>query len=1115
MREAFVFQDVLAFWDFLRLHAEEMESEGDYRLYFARASIQYPPILILLGVSPKKAAASSEKSVAPRTKALDVFQGFVSDIFSSVGLGKQEKEKRGKAKLPQLEEMGATIRLHFSAHKKQEFQVLQRFDAKHLLALVELLPSPSLEAPKGHILFWLHDPSFLPTLVQSSLRLHNDRIHYAPLEDGEEKGLLVRIEAPSFYLLQLFQSLPEEVTIYYEAAPSFFVEWGYRYPLIDLWKPNKAAEEARWVFLRRNSLPCGLAPVKWQDVYQAAELSLLLEVEGQWKEASGVVRFTLPMRFERRTRPAEAEIWLLEETERPQLERLLSLLDEEDAAQILISMQRDAQGRHLFFLREKQRGKGRIHLDFGGKRFAPYRGIHALMMPIEMELQPQLRRDQYTRLFSLQSGILTFVFLPTATEGEAPTMAQARLVPLREDSFVSLQGYIDYLVTQEVEQIEAIQQKSTFDLGRYSQAPYRPSLSQLDRPPAQPTTQPYTPKRPDGADAKEDPRRERKNDESDENTHDLRQERGRKEKKETTEENANRMALREQELERAMLQEATIEGLLELGQLKRKQGKWLEGRDALIEALWLCRRTDGEEEKRLRAALIGLLDEEIQKTKSAKVTQGIVEPRSQSLLLLSLLREGKGSNFTHDQWLQEGVRWMREGESMLRKKLRWLAWRQLLRHNRDQREMARIREAILQELNEQGLSLMEIPAFFQKRLLEMRQLQKEGSDEKGQAEYQLASHHLRLLQELVGRLQIPRLRAIASILLAGASYQSGFVRGASSLFEDALRYAKDDEETELWVASLGQSFANELNEEYGNSLNHLLTVHKKAHKQDKVRFKQIEELQQLLESSAEDDLEGLLSASNLRRLYTSEAVRIPLFAQAIKTIQKHHQHDNASQLQESVWSLLCLLLDALRQEGEFSRQTSNYQEIAKTLSWLVALLAKRRWDVSGEKLFEHFTRFARLAPTFASQEIPPMDGVFFMLVRLHIAQGFAAFDQPLQAQSILNEVLAWLNASVDYPIDFLDASGVLLHAAESLPLAERTRLLDTIAAHFLRLCEPKSAVYAHFEGTALQRLCYLFFFQMMRVAISKDKLAVGLVRQYMDRDEMAIRARILSEDITQ
>jgi hypothetical protein len=1114
VRGAFVFQDVLAFWDFLRLHAEEMEIEGDYRLYLARASIQHPSLLILLGASLEKTVSSSENSIFSRMKGLDVFQGFLSDIFSSVGLGGQEKGKRGKTKQPQAEEMGATIRLHFSAQKKQDFQVLQRFDAKHLFALVRLLPSPSLEAPKEHILFWLHDPSFLPTLVQSSLRLRNDRIHYAPLEDGEEKGLLVRIEAPSFYLLQLFQSLPEEVTIYHEAAPSFFVEWGYRYPLIDLWKPNKATEEARWVFLRRDALPHGLAPVKWQDVYQAAELSLLLEVEEQWKESSGVVRFTLPMRFERRTRPAEAEIWLLEETERPHLERLLSLLDEEDAAQILISIQRDAQGRHLFFLREKQRGKGRIHLDFGGRCFAPYRGIHALMMPVEMELQPQLRRDQYTRLFSLQAGVLTFVFLPTATEGAAPTMAQARLVPLREDSFMPLLGYIDYLVTQEVEQIEAIQQKSTFDLGRYSQAPYRPSLSQPERPPPQPKSQPHSPKRPDKPDAKEEAQREQKDDQA-EDSRVVRRQREEEKKKEGTERSPSQIALREQELERAMLQDATMEGFLELAQLKQLQQKWLEGRDALIEALWLCRRTDEEEEKRLRAALIGLLEEEIHKTKPAKITRGVVEPRSQSLLLLSLLREGKGSTFTPEQWLQEGVRWMRESETALRKKLRWLAWRQLLRHNRDQREMARIREAMLQELNDQGLSLIEIPAFFQKRLLEARHLQKEESNDKGQAEYQLASHHLRLLRELVENLQIPRLRAIASILLAGASYQSGLLTNASSFVEHALQYATGDEEAELWIANLSQGFAKYLDEEHLNSLEDLQVRYEKALTQDKARLQQIKELQSLFSNNAENDLESLLSASNLRRLYTTDTVRIPLFAQAIETIQKHHQNENIIELQEKVWSLLCLLLDALRQEGDFSRQSCNYQEIAKTLSWLVALLAKRRWDVSGEKLFELFTRFSQLTPTFATQEISPMDGVFFMLVRLHIAQGFSAFDQALQAQTILNETLAWLNASVDYPIDFLDASGVLLHAAESLPLSERTRLLDSIASQFLRLCNPQSDVYAHFEGTALQRLCYLFFFQMMRVATSKDKLTLGLVRQYMDRDEMAIRARILSEDITQ
>ncbi len=845
MRNALIFQEIDAFWNFIRLHGSEGYNARGYTLYLVQP--QQPPnrpFLVLVGFVRK--------------------QTLLGDLYS-----------RFFEHTHQAEEGNGRLRLHLSDKSQQDLTILQRRDAQHLLSLVDLVPNLPLTAPKQHVIFWLHDPDLLGPIVEISMRLQNDRVQYASLRNTPHKGLLLRIEAPSFYLLQLCrEKYPNDIILYTEESKDFFTPWGYRHPLIDLWRLSETPREPQWIFVPQGAPPQRIAPVRWQDIYKATQFVLQLHTEQGWEESKEITpRFSLPLRFEPRTRPAEPDIWLLEDHHRPQLERQLSLMDEEDIALLLINIQKDRNGNHRFFLREKQRGKGRAWLDFGGQRFACYKGIHQLLLPVDIELQPQLRRDQYTPLFDLRAGILTFVTLPSAP---ASRMEEATLLRIREDAFAPLRQYIDYLITQSVEQLEAIQQKSLFDFGRYSRAPYRPELLNARR-----TTSQETPTKEREIPNKDTPNKEETNQEDLSTEH--KSFSRKKEENTTISIEKKRSVLEEQErtLEAQLLQDPQALDFFALAQIKQEMQKKDEAQECLIEALWYVSPTDESTIKtELQESFLATAHE--QQTKKNSESAKLYARRD---AFLSDLLKGPGQMLS--AWLQTHIQWLHQNENMLRKKLRWLAWREILQRNKDRREAARVREEMLRELNDYGLSMLDIPTFLQRAFANHRDLFAQTEETQGDLHHAL--HHLRYLHAQFDKLQLSSLRTIGLALIGAGYLQSGVHEQGIHLLQEAQAHAAEDQELDLWVTAIGHSVASHANDAFASTFaarmqHHAPWLQKEPHLHEK-----ISEVFRLLQPSDDKDLDTVFSASNVRRLYTDEPIKALRLQEAFAALQDAHQ----------------------------------------------------------------------------------------------------------------------------------------------------------------------------------------------------------------------------------
>lgn len=1073
MRNALIFREIDAFWDFIRLHGSEGHNARGYTLYLAQP--QTPPtrpFLLLLGFVRKKSLIG------------DLFSRFFENTY-------------------QVEEHQVSLRLFLPSKDQQDLLILQRRDAQDLLSLVDLVPAIPLSAPKEHVIFWLHDPDLLGPIVEISMRLQNDRIQYAPLRNPPHKGLLLRIEAPSFYLLQLCkEQYPKEITLYIEEATDFFTPWGYRHPLIDLWRLSEAPREPRWTFVPQGAPPQTIAPVQWQDIYKATQFVLQLRTEQDWEESKEQTpRFALPLRFEPRTRPTEAEIWLLEEQHRPQLERQLSLMDEEDLSLLLINIQKDQSGKHRFFLREKQLGKGRAWLDFGGQRFACYKGIHQLLLPVDIELQPQLRRDQYTPLFDLRAGILTFVTLPSTSTHR---MEEATLTRIREDAFAPLRQYVDYVITQHAEHLQSIQQKSVFDLGRYTRAPYRPELLNT----RQITPQRETNTLKDREKSAQDSSPKETNEPQASPTQRPPTSRSKTEHNTTSE--MRRSALEEEEriLEAQLLQSPQSDDFFALAQLKQEMQKIEEAQECLIEALW---HTSPSNEALIKKQLQEMF------LKTSKEHRANISPENaqiytrRDVFLSSLFAISAG---IHSGWLQTHIQWLHQSETLLRKKLRWLAWREVLRRNRDQREAARVRESMLRELNEYGLSLADIPMFLQRAFANNRQLFAET--EEAQNDQHLALDHLHYLRNQFAQLQLPPLRIVGQALVGAGHLQAGALPLGVDLLQEAQQYAEDDQELDLWVAAISHSVASFADEAFESRTASRLQHHASLLEKQPFLKEKIEECSRLLQPLKEKELQAAFAASNVRRLYTDAPIHAPRIQEAFAALQEAHKQGKTDHIEHLTQTFLSVLRDAMRGEGDFSRAPVDYNEVAKAISRFVDLLGKLRWGGAGHVLLAHFLDFVRVAPSRPPDESDSVRGLFFMLMRLHIAQGLVSLERLPQAIEIIQQCLAWLYRWIDNPIDFLDFCGVALQAIEGLPLHERNQLLQSITEQFVQqINAPNSTMRVYYEGSALQRLGYLLQLQLVRIAASKEQLALGQMKQYMDRDEMALRERILHEDLTQ
>ncbi|MEM1347603.1 MAG: hypothetical protein AAGI01_03540, partial [Myxococcota bacterium] len=673
-----------------------------------------------------------------------------------------------------------------STQGKEEVEV---FSASSAPGLEELLEPVRWRHEAEHdlpIVFWLSDPDLMPEIVRRSLYLNNDRIQLATLspEGGDEEVMLVRIEAPSYYLIAWCEEQPAGLELFYPMAESssLYVQWGFEHPLSDLWRRAWTEQTERWVFFPSGSERRHVPKPTWQSIYDAANFDVDIADDDPWKQvASQLERFEVRLRLMPRHEPADAEVLLLEEGERPKLESFLALSDHDDIERLEISAQQAPDEGRWYFVREKHRADGALLVELGGQGFARYKGFDNLYMPINLVLEPQLRRDQYKRLFELEPTTLTFIVPHWNTSGRAPVVQGARRVKVRKHSFEPMSHFVDHVVHYEFQALTNALERSVFELDEYKDAPSRPDLRRGIDPEGK-AREKKGKKPKDKPQSKLSARRQRRQQvrRAIENLEANAELDGTQPALEA-EVTPTELDILETDLERELVRQGPLAELWrDLLAVKQQRGKWLEASTCAIEGMWSLTFPDevapGEvDAEGLQAMRRGFV-------RSAHGTKSEV-PELSGVAELFKHSDGEEQDVSE---LVAAAGEMRNVEDKLNKKLRWLAWREVLLRTQDVRTQEEVRESLLTQLNQRGLDSTDTPTFLRERILKDPDLEFEDEQLDGTGDSSYVLQNVEVVEQAIENLRTEKIREASRASLARIMAGMGLHARARDLIQRSM-----------------------------------------------------------------------------------------------------------------------------------------------------------------------------------------------------------------------------------------------------------------------------------------------------------------------------------------
>ncbi len=1075
MHKALLFDDLFAFCDFVRLHGSGARSKSGYRLYHLEHPIN-PRRTLLALVGPAEGEQTDDLS--PRREAPLELQP--AAIRTGDGRAALRRGKVRRSRLAGGEILGTDL--------LTEVAIRRQSRESTLLALVRPQPWTAEPEELGHLLFWLRRDRQMAPLVTASLRLGNDRMRYAAVAgNGSDDGAatVLRIEEPSYFLVQqVVEDLGREVELYYPAAEDLYLPWGLEHPLAELWRQSEHKRQDAWIFFRRDGSRRHVEPPRWRDVYDATRFEIDLgeqrprpQAAAEHRPAGGgqTERFVVRLELVTRSDPGEPELWLLGEADRPRLEALIAGVDEEDLADLALSVHRDSAGCKLYVVREK-RGRKRF-LELGGRGFAAYKGFANLYLPVDRELLPQLRRDRYRDLFGLRSGELALVCDDAS--------GAVTLYRLDESAFEPLGSLIDYLAAEADEPLEALVKASVFDLGPYLRAPSRSGLKPLGRTVPEAGKQPAPEAEEAAAEAAPDER----------------QAAGAAQEEAPAEEPAPDPETREIRAERALLAEGqSFERWLEVLEAKLAAGKHEDAAVAFADTLWLAEddATAGPLFARWHRFLGGR-QAELQDEHGAYAAATVLNIRKQRRSEL-------------DAWLANASHHLRAAEGRMRIKQRWLLWREILSRNQDVRRLARLREEIRGQLSE-GLSQAEMPAFLRLRLFDDSRFGlTEGEDSEAAGELVAATLGLDALARGL------RHKTLGDVVLAVVARAYARTLGRA---DRAQELAGDASTRDGWMERLvrrwrGPKTPQDLDParvDTAHAWHALYCAHVFELEDPGVAAghrKRYGALRAALAATGRDALDALDRAE--ASLERREKIDNPAAFLSAENAERYFPKGGArasgelGQLLEQlrgadVETSLELLAEVFDVHLPAAR-SMDLVDLAELLEVTLEALARVRWESGGLAFLRRFESVADELGRRGGQ-----DRFYFALKNSSLARGLTELGHEQRAAELVAAGFDEL-AQASSPIDAVDGSAALLNAVEGLALARRPPLIRAFVTSLGRWLD--SGVVEEAFGH-LSAQFYRLVDQAAEAAVSKEKLALGLFRRYQQQDEFLILDRILRQ----
>jgi hypothetical protein len=1084
MRKAFFFRDIAQFTDFVRDHAADSQSKRGFLVYRVRDP-DTPAQSLLALVGFRKASRLS----------------LLSSLFSSEKEAMVEEDSAGTHLIQKKRQ-----------RSRQQFEIHERLEAHEMIDFV--LPKAWKETPEeATMLFRLTEPLLLPRIVSMSLHLGRDRIRVGRLKLKGQLQYFVEIHEPPQFLQEwCLDEVSGQVELWRAHPGQMYTPWGLEFPLQEMWLTSRRSARKDTLFLGENSTEiCGLIP--WEGVQEEGRYSLELSKDLLWNEGNADdVQLDFPLRLEETPHHGEADVWVLESEAQPDIERLLTLIDERDLESISLMTYDLSPERTLLIVRELATGRHRQYIDFGGQQFQPYKGFKNLLLPTEMELLPSLRRDQYRKLFNLKRGEWTLIWpdLRSTNEDGKP---EVRLLRIPESGFVPLQKSLNYLIPAEMETLEAASKGSPFEFDAY----LRTMRGDLGL----------------GREVREKKPSEKKNQQRDRTEMFRAAQRAASNKKKTRvkvvpedqnntdadrpkERKSKQIRLSELEKEERELQVQLIrEGQSfdlwrRLFEVKHELGNSEDAVETGLEALWLDNLPTDE------------FFRELQKVLNAHLgLSGIAEKDMEPLLqhldkefsphhLVALLFHGRDITGKYRKiWLQRAYLKLREVELKLRKKVRWLLWGEFLQQNNDVRELARVRETLLDELNEGGIQANDIPAFLQTYLTETRHfshsLGLEGADER-----LYARQNLELLEDAFEKLSSPGIQAIG---FARFAWCFAFIQEqshAEAVCEQAFGFLDNLKEKEqAWVLLFGlKVFSGTNRQDIVQYQERYKSLMSRFRKNDASTLDALDKMERSLEERRKSESPAdFLSRENLLRLEPPRSGQeSDEYKEAWNLVEKARKEGNALSVLEGIRH--CFVLA----EKELERDTPRLNRLFQVVRPWIDTLLKYRGHAGSRDAIEQLEHFTETLPSEPPSRLNAMQVCYFLSLKFRLAKGLLQLNQEQAAVEVLSDTLIQLTKHEIFPVDYIDLCGLAIPAIEVVSLENRQELLTLLTESLVEQLTGKYSFY--YKGNESFLPWFLSTLDMLaEAAMSKDQIALELYRQYCDQDELLVRERVLTENL--
>lgn len=1005
--------------------------------------------------------------------------------------------------------------------KKQELEVFGYDSSAHL---AELIGPVRWEHDAEHdvpVIFWLDDASLMSDVVRRSLYLNNDRIQLATIEHGGKTATLVRIEAPSYYLLAWCGERDRErLRVYYPMTegPSLFVEWGYVHPLADLWRRAWTEQGDRWAVFPADAHYEVLDKPDWHSIYDIADFSVEIDDSEVWTQiADQVDRFEISLKLAPRHEPGATEMLLLKEHERTKLESFLSISSDDEIDLLELSSQKDEDGEQWFFVREKHRGDGVMLANLGGQGFSRYRGFDNLFLPIDLLLEPQMRRDQYKQLFELEPSTLTFVVPPK----DGKDLKSSKQIKIKKSSFEPLSHFVDHVVHFERDALMSILADSIFDLEDYKRAPTRPDMQR-----------PGAGAKPAAGKAKAPAQKGTPQARLRERMESLRKRQRRKvavveeqvvdEKKVTNKAEPTELELLEGEIERDLVRRGPLVELWqELLDVKRQNSKWQDAIVCSVEGLWSSSfpiDTGKASEEKDIAAFRDAFADVVKKAGSEPAELAVVS---------AIIEAGQGGSIAK---VMESAGKLRNVESKLSKKIRWLAWREILSATKDVRTQEEVRELLLNELNQRGLNTVDTATFLRERILKDPELEfdDEGSDDGHDTSYVL--QNIEVIESSIDRLRTTKIKYASRASLARILAGMGMNARARELIESALEGMEESmgqqaADSKGWTSRVVDFFRSRSNSSSTRlerwhvwvALNAWLVFQriepnraKDAKEAYDFMFSQLQSYEKEELKRTAESLEARVGQSNVAeflaldtRSFFSSRDLPDAMTKVVTGIKNAHKRKTDTPINDLVSKGVQLAMRELSESSHPSLET-----VARLILEMVEGLRRLKWEKEQRpvELFEKFVHDLPMTPT-----TPEASRLYFAVLHCAAARALMDLGREKEAMARLVDIMNWVGEDYMQVLDFVDlVKKEVLLAIELAPRNQRTEalkcLMNTLVEQErLEIGDDRTHPGAGFEMPFQAYELIQMIDHTLEAAISNEKLVLRRLRDFEEREEARIR----------